>query len=78
MNKLFQQRIARMLIVFMITVMLPVRVFAAGEDGIVTTAQEISENINIESEELEAKIVGEVKEKREKNVKYFFKDNGTY
>ncbi|WP_052085817.1 DNRLRE domain-containing protein [Clostridium sp. HMP27] len=78
MNKLFQQRIARMLIVFMITVMLPVRVFAAGEDGIVTTAQEVSENINIESEELEAKIVGEVKEKREKNVKYFFKDNGTY
>ncbi|MBM7871480.1 RHS repeat-associated protein [Clostridium pascui] len=78
MNKLFQQRIATMLIVFMITVMLPVRVFAAGEDGIVTTAQEISENINIESEELEAKIVGEVKEKREKNVKYFFKDNGTY
>ncbi|MBE6067564.1 MAG: DNRLRE domain-containing protein, partial [Clostridium lundense] len=78
MNKLFQQRIARMLIVFMITVMLPVRVFAAGEDGIVTTAQEVSENINIESEELEAKIVGEVKEKREKNIKYFFKDNGTY
>lgn len=82
-RRLFKQ-ISRILIIAMVfTYLSPVlstTVFSEGEDlDSLTINQDVGESVSSDSnQQSEANIIGELTDKREKNVKHFLKDDMTY